>query len=128
MKTIPSSTALLTILALTAAAAPTADATEDIAAREEVECQVCHATVEETPETLTDQGLYYGQMQTLDGSDQVLERFERCTYCHVEEAGDPNLTPEGYRFRWMMEDMVGLRAWLEENHPQPAEEEPAEDD
>ena len=32
------------------------------------------------------------------------------------------LTREGQRFYWMMEDMQGLRAWLEENHPSPKTE------
>jgi len=31
--------------------------------------------------------------------------------------------PKGDRFRWMMEDMEGLKAWLEENHPSPTKEE-----
>jgi len=98
---------------------------EEIAQQEELECQVCHADPES--ELLTDQGLYFQYLGTLDGYDQVMGRFGSCTYCHVDEPGSLQLTQEGLRFRWMMEDMTGLQAWLAANHPtSDAEEEPAE--
>ena len=100
-------------------------ATEKIGEQEEIECQVCHADSERTAETLTDQGLYYQYMRTLTGYDQVLQQFESCTYCHVERAGATTLTSDGHRFRWMMEDMIGLHAWLDQYHPWTEE---AEDD
>ena len=98
------------------------EATEKIGEQEEIDCGVCHLDPEQGAETLTDQGLYYQYMRTMDGCQLVLERFESCTYCHVDQAGDDSLTRQGHRFRWMMEDMAGLRAWLEENHPRPPHE------
>lgn len=105
-------------------------ATEKIADQEAIECLVCHADGEESSETLTDQGLYYEYLRTLEDFDLVLERFESCTYCHVEQAGTKSLTAQGHRFRWMMEDMAGLRAWLEEYHPRSdgEDEQPGEAD
>ena len=92
-------------------------ATEEVSEQEGLECQVCHADPERSAETLTDQGLYYQYMRTLTGYEQVLQQFESCAYCHVEKAGARTLTPAGHRFRWMMEDMIGLHAWLDEYHP-----------
>ena len=99
-------------------------ASEETAAMEDLECSVCH----DDPDgrRLTDEGRYYGLMETLDGYQQVVDNFGSCTYCHVPDVGSNNLTREGLRFRWMMEDMKGLRAWLDENHPRP-ESEPSEE-
>ena len=47
----------------------------------------------------------------------MLERFGECTYCHVSEAGSLAMTEEGKRFKWMMDDMKGLKLWLIEQHP-----------
>jgi hypothetical protein len=105
-------------LLLLAAASP-AGATEEIAEREDLECQTCHAGNE--LELLTDEGRYYQYLGSLDGFDRVMDRFGSCAYCHVQEYDSMQFTPEGHRFRWMMEDMNGLKAWLEENHPKPAE-------
>lgn len=120
---IPVQMTLLLILIVTGRA----EATDEIGAQEETDCALCHLDPEQGAETLTDQGLYYQYMKTLDGYGQVLERFDRCTYCHVDRAGDQALTPQGHRFRWMMDDMAGLRAWLEENHPRPENDEGGED-
>jgi len=92
-------------------------ATEEIAQQESLECQVCHP--DQGAELLTDQGRYYQYMGSLDSFDQVMGKFGSCIYCHVQEADSVKLTREGQRFRWMMEDMEGLKAWLEENHPSP---------
>ena len=97
-------------------------ASEEVGKQEELDCSVCHSDEQQSAETLTDRGLYYEYLRSLEGYDQVLERFENCTYCHAETAGSKSMTPRGYRFRWMMEDMDGLRAWLEENHPRPDNE------
>ena len=120
---------LATPFALAIAGMPTpAVGSETIGEQEGLDCQVCHANVEAAAETLTDRGLYYQYLRTLDGYAQVLEKFESCTYCHADGVGSQGLTPEGHRFRWMMEDMVGLRAWLEENHPRPQDEGDSSDD
>lgn len=120
MKECSGLVAILTVLfAFTPLGGSLAVATEKVGEQEELACNVCHTDEEQSAETLTDQGLYYQYLRTLDGYDQVLERFESCTYCHDEVAGSKRMTPQGYRFQWMMEDMAGLRAWLEENHPRP---------
>ncbi len=103
-----------------ALAAPTG-ASEAIAEQEALDCMTCHPD-EEDHLLLTDQGHYYQLAGTLEGFEVVLEQFGSCTYCHVREAGSSEMTREGQRFQWMMQDMVGLRAWLEERHPRPASE------
>lgn len=90
-------------------------ATEEFAQAESLDCSHCH--VDSEPTRLTDPGRYYQFMETLDGYDKVLERFGRCTFCHVDEAGSLEMTNDGRRFRWMMADMKGLQAWLEAEHP-----------
>ena len=127
MKTIIDRPAALVAIAILAFAAPAAHATEAIAKQVQIECQICHEDPDQGAEALTEQGVYFQLMDSMTGYEQVIGRFEKCTYCHSEKAGDQSLTAEGYRFRWMMEDMVGLRAWLDENHPQPAPEEPEDD-
>lgn len=122
MKTHTGFIPVLTVLFLLTTGGSSAVATEKIGEQEEIECQVCHADSEQSAETLTDQGLYYQYMKTLSGYDQVLQQFDRCTYCHVESAGAKTLTAAGHRFWWMMEDMIGLRTWLDEYHPWTAEE------
>ena len=108
-----------TIFCLCLVPAGSTEGTEEVAAAESVECAVCH--VEDEQSLLTDQGRYFQYLGTLDGFEAVIDRFGSCSYCHVQEADSVELTREGVRFRWMMEDMEGLKAWLEENHPQPAE-------
>lgn len=95
-------------------------ASEETAEQENLKCQVCHP--EQGVELLTDKGRYFQYMGSLDGFDPVMEKFGSCVYCHVQEVDSVKLTREGQRFRWMMEDMDGLRAWLEENHPKPEED------
>ena len=113
---------LTSIVPMVIVSGPVAMATEKISEQEGIECQLCHADLEQRAETLTDQGLYYQYLETLEGYDQVVEQFENCTYCHAEQAGAKTLTGEGYRLRWMMQDMAGLRAWLDEYHPRPDQE------
>jgi hypothetical protein len=98
-----------------------ATGSEEIAEQQELECTVCHGDNEGS--LLTDQGRYFQYLGTLEGFEQVIEKFGHCSYCHVREAESVELTREGFRFRWMMEDMEGLKDWLEENHPKPADEE-----
>ena len=105
---------------VTLAAVPISWASEETAELEGLECQVCHA--DEGTELLTDQGRYFQYLGSLDGFDEVTKRFGSCIYCHVQEADSVKLTREGQRFYWMMEDMQGLKAWLEENHPSPESE------
>ena len=97
-------------------------ADEMIAESEGLECEVCHLECDDDEVLLTDQGRYYQLMETMEGYELVLERFGKCNYCHVAEAGSESLTREGLRFQWMMEDMAGLRQWLEETHPKRGDE------
>ena len=99
---------------------PVSWASEEVAAEQELECQLCHA--DQGIGFLTDQGRYFQYMGSLDGFDEVTEQFGSCLYCHVQETDSLKLTREGQRFYWMMEDMEGLGAWLEENHPSPESE------
>ena len=98
-----------------------ATATEEIAEEQDLTCDVCHVDPETTQ--LTDRGCYFEYLGTLDGYDAVIERFGRCDFCHIHEAGSENFTEEGIRFRWMMQNMKGLKAWLDEYHPRVEEEE-----
>ena len=113
-------------LALLLAAGSPLDADEMIAEREGLECAVCHQECDDDEVLLTDQGRYYQLLDTLEGYELVLERFGECGYCHVAEAGSTSLTREGLRFQWMMEDMVGLRHWLDDAHPKRSDEAVAE--
>ena len=117
----PAQSVCLILVGLFALAGVSVQASEETAEQEGLECQVCHA--DQGTELLTDQGRYFQYMGNLDGFGPVMERFGSCIYCHVQEADSVDLTREGYRFRWMMEDMEGLKAWLEENHPSPTKEE-----
>lgn len=115
------------LLALLAAVASPLHASEEVAEQMSLECAVCHQESDEANLLLTDQGKYYQLMETLEGFDLVMEQFGHCNYCHVPEAGSKALTREGLRFEWMMEDMTGLRQWLEDAHPKPAEKSSATD-
>ncbi len=115
MRAIVIGACLLCSLSIVLLLPVTTGASEDIASQEELDCPVCHQDPE--GELLTDQGRYYGLMRTLEGYRQVVDQFGGCGYCHVPDVGSNDFTREGLRFRWMMEDMKGLRAWLEENHP-----------
>ena len=103
---------LLLILLLIIMVGTSSEATEEIGAQEEIDCTVCHVDPDQGGKTLTDPGLYYQYLETLEGYELVLDRFGSCIYCHVDRAGDTALTPQGHRFRWMMDDMAGLRAWF----------------
>ncbi len=100
-------------------------ATEEIADSEKLECAVCHEPPDS--ELLTDRGKYYELMRSLEGFESVIEKFESCSYCHAREPGSDELTRDGVRFDWMMRDMKGLRAWLDEYHPWNPEERQSQD-
>jgi len=97
------------------------NASEEIAEEQDLACDVCH--VDPEADQLTDRGRYFEYLRTLEGYEAVIERFGRCIFCHVQEAGSEEFTQEGMRFRWMMDNMQGLKTWLDENHPHPTEEE-----
>ena len=115
MKTARLTAILLAALAvLYFASAPRAQASNDIAKREGIKCTVCHD--KPGSRLLTNQGLYYQQLGSLKGYDDVVA-FGDCASCHEQRPGSKKLTPTGRRFLSVVKDMKGLRKWLEDNHP-----------
>jgi len=92
-----------------------AQASNQIAKRENLDCTVCHD--KPGSKLLTDGGKYYEEMRTLHGYDEVVSAFSQCTSCHVKKPGSKELTERGERYSWVVKDMEGLRQWLKENHP-----------
>jgi len=113
-------TARLTAILLAAfailylASGPQARASNDIAKKEGLQCTVCHD--KPGSRLLTNQGLYYQQLGSLQGYDDVVA-FGDCASCHEQRPGSKKLTPTGRRFLRVVKDMKGLRKWLEDNHP-----------
>ena len=97
------------------AAGREAQASNKIAKKEGLECTVCHD--KPGSKLLTDRGKYYEEMRTLDGYDDVVVAFSKCTTCHVGKPGSKELTERGERYAFVAYDMEGLRQWLRENHP-----------
>jgi hypothetical protein len=93
---------------------PQAQASNDIAKKTGQQCSVCHD--KPGSRRLTNKGLYFQQLGTLDGYDQVVA-FGECVTCHDRRPGSKKLTPTGRRFLSVVKDMKGLRSWLEQNHP-----------
>lgn len=122
------SVSLLFAAVLVLALLPTGptSATETIAAAEGgLECALCHDGEEAA--SLGDRGKYYEAVRTLEGFEELEERFQECTYCHVQEPGSLELTEKGRRYHWMMEDMEGIREWLMERHLDPERASPESD-
>ncbi len=95
----------------------TAVASNEIAKQEELVCTACHD--KPGSKLLTDEGKYFELMRTLEGYDQVTEVFGECTTCHVRKPGSSKLTQTGRMFKELVNDMSGLRTYLEEQHPTP---------
>jgi len=115
MKTARLTAILLAVLALLyLASRPQAQASNDIARREGLQCTVCHD--KPGSKLLTSKGLYYQQIGSLDGYERVVA-FGDCASCHDERPGSKKLTPTGRRFLRVVKDMKGLRIWLRQNHP-----------
>jgi len=92
-----------------------AQASNKIAKKESLQCTVCHD--KPGSKLLTDRGKYYEEMRTLDGYNEVILAFSRCTSCHVKKPGSKELTERGQAYAFVAHDMEGLRQWLRENHP-----------
>lgn len=92
-----------------------AQASNEIARKEGLACTVCHD--KPGSRLLTDRGMYYQEMHTLKGYDEVVVAFSKCTSCHEKKPGSTRLTERGERYKWVVNDMEGLRQWLRENHP-----------
>lgn len=111
--------ALLTLVALVAFLPQSASATKAMAQQENLECTSCHD--KPGSKLLTDRGLYYELMGSFDGYAQLQGKFERCTSCHSKKPGSKKLTETGEKYKFVADDMEGLRTWLMEQHPRPAE-------
>lgn len=108
--------ALTVVMALSwAAGGNQALASNKIAKKESLDCTVCHD--KPGSKLLTDRGKYYEEMRSLDGYDDVVVAFSKCTTCHVGKPGSKELTERGERYAFVAYDMEGLRQWLRENHP-----------
>jgi cytochrome c553 len=118
-KTLIITLSTLGLLALIALVPQPATATKAIAQQENLACTSCHD--KPGSKLLTDKGKYYETMGSLEGFDQVQSQFEKCTTCHVKKPGSQKLTETGKKYQWVAEDMDGLRIWLMEQHPTPAE-------
>ena len=114
MRRRPSICALATA-ALLAAASPEAPAKPSYAETEKLECNVCHVENSKNKK-LTDKGLYYQALHTMDGYERLLENFGQCTFCHVNRAGSKEFTKEGKKFRAVVRDMRGVFEWLKAGH------------
>ncbi len=93
----------------------TAVASNEIAKQEDMVCTECHD--KPGSKLLTDEGKYFELMRTLEGYDEVAEVFGECTTCHVRKPGSSKLTSTGRMFRQLVDDMSGLRTYLDERHP-----------
>ena len=115
MKTARLTAIVLAALALLyLASGPQARASNDIAKKEGLQCTVCHD--KPGSRLLTNKGLYYQQIGSLKGYDDVVA-FGDCASCHDQRPGSKKLTPTGRRFLRVVKDMKGLKKWLEDNHP-----------
>lgn len=117
-----SRTALL-LAALLAPFPHTVSANQEIADREGAECVTCHVDAES--QELTDEGMFYELMGSFEGFELLQEKFDECTACHVGKPGSKELTYTGEKYKWVADDMEGIRVWLMQQHPAPAENEPA---
>jgi hypothetical protein len=91
--------------------------TEALGKQEKLQCTACHD--KPGSKLLTDQGKYYETTRTMAGFEELKATFGACTSCHVAKPGSQKLTREGKRFQAMVDDMAGLRVWMEEHHPTP---------
>lgn len=96
-----------------------ASATKAIAQEESLQCTSCHD--KPGSKLLTDKGMYYEMTGSLAGYDDLDASFERCTTCHSKKPGSKKLTATGEKYKFVVDDMEGLRIWLMEQHPTPTE-------
>lgn len=93
-----------------------AQATRELAKREDLACTVCHD--KPGSKLLTDRGKYYEVMGTLNGYGQVIADFGACTTCHESKPGSKKLTRLGRDFSRITKNMEELRRWIRLQHPQ----------
>jgi hypothetical protein len=91
----------------------------EIAKKEGVSCTKCHD--KPGSKLLTDRGKYYELKKSLEGFDELKNNFGRCTSCHVRKPGSLKLTDRGKRYRWIFNDMEGIKDWLMKLHVEEGE-------
>lgn len=92
-------------------------ATPDLAKQNDLKCTVCHDKA--GSKLLTDRGIYFEAMGSLDGYDSLRDEFGKCTSCHVRKPGSQKLTKEGQKFADVVDTMAELQEWLNQRHPKP---------
>ena len=92
-----------------------ATAKDDYSDELSVACTVCHD--KPGSKLLTDKGKYYEATGSFEGYDEVKTAFASCTECHVKRPGSAEMTEKGKKFSELVEDMDGLRQWVEKEHP-----------
>lgn len=118
-KTLTITLSTLCLLALIALIPQPATASKAIAQQEDLACTSCHD--KPGSKLLTDQGVYYEAMGSLEGYEMVKSKFDKCTTCHSKKPGSAKLTETGKKYKFVAEDMEDLRIWLMDQHPTPAE-------
>ena len=91
-------------------------ATEDLCEQMDMKCTQCHDKA--GSKLLTDRGVYYESMRTVDGYDEVKSSFGKCTTCHARKPGSTKLTKQGKEFASVVDNMTELQEWLTTNHPE----------
>lgn len=91
-------------------------ATEDLSEQMDMKCTQCHDKA--GSKLLTDRGVYFESMRTLDGYDEVKSSFGKCTTCHVRKPGSDKLTKKGKELASVVDNMEELQEWLKKNHPE----------
>jgi hypothetical protein len=100
------------------ALAGVAEASQKLATETGKSCTTCHD--KPGSKRLTDAGIYFQAMRTLDGYDAIKTEFGKCTTCHVTKPGSKKLTKQGQQFAGLAKDMSGLQQMMKEQHPTPA--------
>ena len=91
-------------------------ANEDLSEQMVMKCTQCHDKA--GSKLLTDRGVYFESMRTLDGYDEVKSSFGKCTTCHVRKPGSDKLTKKGKELASVVDNMEELQEWLKKNHPE----------
>ncbi|MCB1033896.1 MAG: hypothetical protein KDD47_08700 [Acidobacteria bacterium] len=100
--------------------APPGTATPEIAESLDMNCTACHD--KPGSKLLTDQGKYFETMGTLNGYDDIVSAFGKCTNCHVRKPGSTKLTRQGKVLARAVGDMEELREWVRAQHPVPSDD------
>ena len=76
---------------------PWALATEDLGADLGMKCTSCHDKA--GSKLLTSKGKYFELKGSMDGYDEGIKKYRKCTSCHAKEPGSLKLTAKGEKFK-----------------------------